>query len=137
MSARQIAVGDRVRGRDVTMGNTREGVVLEVLHPVPLTGWRAGEPRVRPPWARLYRIDTGETYATGGRRTPIVECTELVEEILTATTEPGGQAGDVDAGVTDVVSVYLATPQRAVQGARAPADAVPSGVPRRGRRCGL
>jgi hypothetical protein len=74
----EINVGDRVRGRDVTGQHETEGVVLEVLHPVPLTGWKAGEPRIQPPWARRYRIDTGKTYPTGGKVISIVECAELV-----------------------------------------------------------
>ena len=66
-----IAVGDRVRGRDVTMGNSTEGTVAEIIPPLRFSGQYGNRYRL---------VDTGETYAGGKPIEPIVECASRVVE---------------------------------------------------------
>lgn len=73
-----IAVGDRVRGRCVTMQDTVEGTVTEILYPVGLGCYQA-KPNDLPVWERRYVVETEETYATGGQRTAVVECAGRTE----------------------------------------------------------
>ncbi|RKR92698.1 hypothetical protein BDK92_7176 [Micromonospora pisi] len=71
-TVRPIAVGDRVRGRDVTMGSTVEGAVTGILYPRGL-GYYQDEPTDRPVHSRRYHITADDG------RTRIVECAERIE----------------------------------------------------------
>lgn len=79
-AARSIEVGDRVRGRDVTMGSTVEGAVTGILYPRGL-GYYQDEPIDGPTDSRRYHITADDG------RTRIVECAERVEP--PAAPEPG------------------------------------------------
>jgi len=65
-----IAVGDLIIGRDVTMGGSHLGAVVEIIPPLRHSGQ----------YGNRYRVQCGEVYATGGPIERMIECPTVVRE---------------------------------------------------------